>query len=87
LAAHLSEFLGWTPANVKLLLPPRQSRGISRYIRIRETNDLRLFGAWLSPIGSRSELVPIRAASDQFDIVSMELVFDGLPGCAPAFDS
>jgi hypothetical protein len=33
LAAHLSEFLGWTPANVKLLLPPRQSRGISRYIR------------------------------------------------------
>jgi IS5 family transposase len=27
LAAHLSESLGWTPANVKLLLPPRQSRG------------------------------------------------------------
>jgi membrane protein len=23
------EFLGWTPVNVKLLLPPRQSRGIS----------------------------------------------------------
>ena len=32
LAAHLSEFLGWTPANVKLLLPPRQSRGNSRLI-------------------------------------------------------
>ena len=32
LAAHLSEFLGWTPGNVKLLLPPRQSRGNSRCI-------------------------------------------------------
>jgi hypothetical protein len=29
LAAHLLEFLGWTPENVKLLLPPRQSRGNS----------------------------------------------------------
>ncbi len=26
--SHL-ELLGWTPGNVKLLLPPRQSRGIS----------------------------------------------------------
>ena len=33
LAAHLSEFLGWTPVNVKLLLPPRQSRENSRLIR------------------------------------------------------
>jgi len=33
LGGSLSEFLGWTPANVKLLLPPRQSRGNSRYIR------------------------------------------------------
>lgn len=29
LADHDLEFLGWTPANVKLLLPPRQSRGAS----------------------------------------------------------
>ena len=35
LAAHLSEFLGWTPANVKLLLPPRQSRGNSHWISAR----------------------------------------------------
>jgi hypothetical protein len=34
LAAHLSEFLGWTPANVKLLLPPRQSRGNSHWISL-----------------------------------------------------
>src|ERR1017187_2344621 len=27
------EFLGWTPVNVKLLLPPRQSRGISPLFR------------------------------------------------------
>jgi hypothetical protein len=33
LAAHVLEFLGWTPVNVKLLLPPRQSRGNSPYIR------------------------------------------------------
>jgi diguanylate cyclase (GGDEF)-like protein len=31
LAAHVSEFLGWTPVTVKLLLPPRQSRGVSRW--------------------------------------------------------
>jgi DNA topoisomerase IB len=30
LAAHDLEFPGWTPENVKLLLPPRQSRGNSR---------------------------------------------------------
>jgi hypothetical protein len=29
LAAHESEFRRWTPGNVKLLLPPRQSRGVS----------------------------------------------------------
>jgi acyl-CoA hydrolase len=29
LAAHAVEFHGWTPGFVKLLLPPRQSRGIS----------------------------------------------------------
>jgi hypothetical protein len=29
LAAHAWEFLRWTPAFVKLLLPPRQSRGVS----------------------------------------------------------
>ena len=34
LAAHLSEFLGWTPANVKLLLTPLQSRGNSRLISV-----------------------------------------------------
>ena len=34
LAAHLSESRGWTPANVKLLLPPRHGRGISRLIRV-----------------------------------------------------
>jgi hypothetical protein len=32
LGGSLSEFPGWTPANVKLLLPPRQSRGNSRCI-------------------------------------------------------
>ena len=42
LAAHLSEFLGWTPVNVKLLLPPRQSRGNSHLIRLIEGN-ARLF--------------------------------------------
>src|SRR5208283_1007100 len=36
LAAHVLEFLGWTPVNVKLLLPPRQSRGNSRYIRLHD---------------------------------------------------
>src|SRR3954453_15201473 len=30
LAAHDSEFPRWTPVSVKLLLPPRQSRGVSR---------------------------------------------------------
>src|SRR5829696_3774783 len=30
LAAHDSEFPRWTPVFVKLLLPPRQSRGVSR---------------------------------------------------------
>ena len=35
LAAHLSEFLGWTPVNVKLLLPPRQSRGNSHLISVK----------------------------------------------------
>ncbi|TDQ49297.1 hypothetical protein EV696_1041, partial [Permianibacter aggregans] len=29
--AHVSEFPLWTPVIVKLLLPPRQSRGNSRY--------------------------------------------------------
>jgi hypothetical protein len=29
LAAHVREFLRWTPVSVKLLLPPRQSRGLS----------------------------------------------------------
>jgi hypothetical protein len=29
LAAHEWEFRRWTPGNVKLLLPPRQSRGVS----------------------------------------------------------
>ena len=29
LAAHAVEFHGWTPGYVKLLLPPRQSRGVS----------------------------------------------------------
>src|ERR1700724_1224946 len=29
LAAHVREFLRWTPVSVKLLLPPRQSRGVS----------------------------------------------------------
>lgn len=29
LAAHESEFRRWTSGNVKLLLPPRQSRGVS----------------------------------------------------------
>jgi hypothetical protein len=33
LAAHLSEFLGWITANVRLLLPSRQSRGDFRLIR------------------------------------------------------
>uniref|UniRef100_UPI0025F7F451 type I-G CRISPR-associated protein Cas8g1/Csx17 n=1 Tax=uncultured Thiodictyon sp. TaxID=1846217 RepID=UPI0025F7F451 len=32
LAAHNAEFPGWTPGNVKLLLSPRQSRGISHFI-------------------------------------------------------
>src|SRR5208283_4409174 len=41
LAAHVLEFLGWTPVNVKLLLPPRQSRGNSRYNRLaREGNSM-----------------------------------------------
>src|ERR1043166_452716 len=31
LAAHDWEFPRWTPVSVKLLLPPRQSRGVSRY--------------------------------------------------------
>ena len=39
LAAHLSEFLGWTPVNVNLLLPPRQSRGISRRISPQDPTD------------------------------------------------
>jgi hypothetical protein len=30
LAAHVSESPGWTPGYVKLLLPPRQSRGNSQ---------------------------------------------------------
>ena len=30
LAAHDWEFPRWTPVSVKLLLPPRQSRGVSR---------------------------------------------------------
>ena len=29
LAAHVREFPGWTPLFVKLLLPPRHSRGVS----------------------------------------------------------
>ena len=29
LAAHAVEFHGWTSGYVKLLLPPRQSRGVS----------------------------------------------------------
>jgi hypothetical protein len=29
LAAHDAEFPRWTPLNVELLLPPRQSRGVS----------------------------------------------------------
>ena len=33
LAAHIKEFPRWTPLFVKLLLPPRQSRGISQRIR------------------------------------------------------
>ena len=33
LAAHVLEFLRWTPGSVKLLLPPRQSRGAS-YVRL-----------------------------------------------------
>ena len=40
LGGSLSEFLGWTPANVKLLLPPRQSRGNSRYISDRIRDEL-----------------------------------------------
>jgi hypothetical protein len=28
-AAHVLEFLGWTPVSVKLFIPPRQSRGNS----------------------------------------------------------
>lgn len=31
LAAHVPEFLRWTPLSVKLLLPPRQSRGASYF--------------------------------------------------------
>jgi len=45
LAAHLSEFLGWTPVNVKLLLPPRQSRGISLCISVDRKHDAK----WLFP--------------------------------------
>ena len=33
LAAHVVEFHGWTPGFVKLLLPPRHSRGVSRCTR------------------------------------------------------
>jgi DNA invertase Pin-like site-specific DNA recombinase len=33
------QFLGWTPVNVKLLLPPRQSRGISSPFSFREQID------------------------------------------------
>ena len=35
LAAHVLEFLRWTPGSVKLLLPPRQSRGAS-YVRLAD---------------------------------------------------
>src|SRR5207302_4934690 len=35
LAAHVWEFPRWTPGSVKLLLPPRQSRGVSLRTRRR----------------------------------------------------
>jgi len=41
LAAHDRKFRRWTPGNVKLLLPPRQSRGNSHFVLelvARETN-------------------------------------------------
>jgi len=39
LPAHLSEFLGWTPVNVKLLPRPRQSCGIP--VALRQPHRLR----------------------------------------------
>ena len=36
LAAHESEFRRWTSGNVKLLLPPRQSRGVSLILLVLE---------------------------------------------------
>jgi glutathione S-transferase len=38
LAAHVVEFHGWTPGFVKLLLPPRQSRGVSFCTRLIPEN-------------------------------------------------
>src|SRR3954470_4095104 len=54
LAAHDSEFPRWTPVSVKLLLPPRQSRGVSRCRLVRSP---RAFPAHRWP--------PSRSASDQ----------------------
>lgn len=44
LAAHALEFLGWTPLNVKLRLPPRQSRENSQLISLAPDLSLRMVG-------------------------------------------
>jgi hypothetical protein len=54
LAAHVLECSGWTPVNVKLRLPPRQSRGVSYCVLDKEEQTLE--GENLSIIEAASKL-------------------------------
>src|SRR6185437_9667404 len=54
LAAHVVEFHRWTPGFVKLLLPPRQSRGVShvwlaRILRLADATRVHLSAGRLVP--------------------------------------
>ncbi len=93
LAAHLSEFLGWTPANVKLLLPPRQSRGNSRLIS-RAAAWFPLVGLLVGGLASLGNMLliphlarPLCALIVLFIMVLVTggLHEDGLADCADAF--
>jgi hypothetical protein len=50
------EFLGWTPGNAKLLLPPRQSRGNSGEIRTDPLEASVVACQWLQESGLRQRL-------------------------------
>ena len=86
LAAHLSEFLGWTPANVKLLLPPRQSRGNSRLISFLGGwfSLSRRFRAQSEPYGQTQSAGPflyavkMRFRTNYSNVIRMTAADDGL---------